>query len=96
VIRHIAVFKWKSDSSPQELQKWADGLRALPGEVGVLRSISVGWDVVHGDRSWDAAVVADVDDVEDVHTFLHHPAHVALTRISAPHVEQLVVVDFPI
>jgi hypothetical protein len=96
MIRHVAVFRWKSDSSPEELQEWAEGLRALPEKIEILRSLAVGFDVVHGERSWDAAVVAEVDDVGDLGTFLDHPEHQALTRISAPHVEQLVVVDFPV
>jgi hypothetical protein len=96
VIRHVAVFSWKPDSPQGELAKWADGLRALPGQVPALRSLTVGSDLVRGERSWDAAVVADVDDVEGLRTFLQHPAHQALTQISAPHVEQLVVVDFDI
>jgi len=46
--------------------------------------------------SWDDAVVADIDDLDDLQTFLQHPAHQALTEISAPHIEQFVVVDFHI
>lgn len=96
MIRHVAAFRWKPDASREELEKWADGLRALPEKVEVLRSLTVGSDVLHGERSWDAAVVADVDNVEDLRTFLQHSAHQVLTHISAPHIEQLVVVDFHI
>lgn len=96
MIRHVAVFKWKPGFPQEELHEWAGRLRALPETVDVLRSLSVGEDVLHAQRSWDAAVVAEVDTVEDVPAYLQHPDHVAITAISAPYLEQLVIVDFEI
>ena len=56
---------------------------------------TVGEDRLHGQRSWDAAIVADLDGtVEDVPGYLNHPAHQAIGALSAPHIEQLALVDF--
>ena len=64
MIRHVAVFKWKPGFPDQDLQEWMDRLRALPRQIEVLSSLTVGTDVLNGGRSWDAAVVADVDDIK--------------------------------
>jgi hypothetical protein len=94
MIRHVAVFSWKPDFPEQDLHEWMDRLRALPDQLDVLRSLTVGTDVLHGGRSWDAAVVADVDDLDALSTYNQHPEHLAILRISAPNIDQLIQVDF--
>jgi Stress responsive A/B Barrel Domain len=95
MIRHVAVFKFKPTLTPEARQRWMGELTELPGKIDFLRSISVGDDQLHGQRSWDAAVVADLDGtVADVPAYLNHPAHQAIGALSAPHLEQLVLVDF--
>ena len=63
MIRHVAVFKWKPGFPDKDLNEWKNRLRALPEHIEELSSLTVGTDVLHGGRSWDAAVVADVDEV---------------------------------
>lgn len=96
MIRHVAVFKWKPGFPQEQRQEWMDRLRALPDKVDVLRSLSVGEDVLHGERSWDAAVVAEVDTLADVPAYLQHPEHQAITTISGPYLATLVLVDFEV
>ena len=71
-----------------------DRLRALPGQIEELSSLTVGTDVLHGGRSWDAAVVADVDNIEALTTYNQHPEHQAILKISAPNIDQIIQVDF--
>lgn len=96
MIRHVAVFRWKPGFPVQQREEWARRLRALPETVPVLRSLTVGEDVLHGERSWDAAVVAEVDTLADVRAYLQHPDHQAVTTISAPYLDALVLVDFEV
>ena len=96
MIRHVAVFKWKPGFPDQKRTEWADRLRALPDTIDVLRSLTVGDDQLHAQKSWDAAMVADVDTIDDLPGYLQHPEHQAIVRISAPHIEQLVTVDFEV
>jgi len=97
MIRHIAVFKFKPTFTDRARQDWIDKLAELPGKIEFLRSLSVGDDQLHGPRSWDAAVVADLEvTVDRVPDYLNHPAHRAIGALSAPHIEQLVLVDFEI
>ena len=94
MIRHVAVFKWKPGFPEKELQEWMNRLRALPGQIDELLSLTVGTDVVHGGRSWDAAVVADVDGIEGLTRYNENPEHQAILKISAPNIDQLIQVDF--
>ena len=97
MIRHVAVFKFKPTFTPEARQKWKDELTELPGQIDFLTSISVGDDQLHGARSFDAAVVADLDVGADrILDYINHPAHQAIGALSAPHIEQLVLVDFEV
>lgn len=94
MIRHVAVFKWKPNFPASDLKEWMDRLRALPEQIEELRSLNVGTDVLQGSRSWDAAVIADLDDIAALSTYTHNAEHQAILKISAPNIHELVQVDF--
>jgi hypothetical protein len=96
MIRHVAVFKWKPGFPDSDLQEWMDRLRALPAQIEELSSLTVGSDVLHGDRSWDAGVVADLPSMRALTTYNEHPEHQAILKISAPNIAELIQVDFEI
>jgi hypothetical protein len=96
MIRHVAVFRWKPGFPDEDLKEWTSRLRALPEQIEELSSLTVGTDVLHGGRSWDAAVVADVTNLDALTNYNQHPAHQAILEISAPNIDQLVQVDFEI
>lgn len=96
MIRHVAVFRWKPGFPDEQRQEWLRRVRELPEKTDVLRSISAGEDVLHAERSWDAVVVADVETLADVPAYLQHPEHQAVTTISGPYLESLVLVDFEV
>ena len=94
MIRHVAVFKWKPGFPEKDRTEWMNRLRALPRQIPELSSLTVGSDVLHGGRSWDAAVVADVDSLESLTTYNENPEHQAILKISAPNIDQVIQVDF--
>lgn len=94
MIRHVAVFKWKPGFPDKDRSEWMDRLRALPEQIEELSSLTVGTDVLHGRRSWDAAVVADVDSIEALAIYNANPEHQAILKISAPNIDQVIQVDF--
>jgi hypothetical protein len=94
MIRHVAVFKWKPGFPEKDRAEWMNRLRALPRQIPELSSLTVGSDVLHGGRSWDAAVVADVDSLESLTTYNENPEHQAILKISAPNIDQVIQVDF--
>lgn len=96
MIRHVVMFRWKPDFHAREKQGWLDAVRALPEQIDVLRSLSAGPDVLGQNRSWDTALVADFDSVDDIATYTNHPAHLPLIEISARGAEAIASVDFEI
>jgi hypothetical protein len=96
VIRHVVMFKFKPDFPEEKRLDWLNRLRRLPEQIEVLKSLSAGMDVLGDSRSWDAALVAEFDQLGDIAIYTSHPAHVPLIHISGPNCEQIVSVDFEI
>ncbi|MFC4003840.1 Dabb family protein [Prauserella oleivorans] len=93
MIRHVVLFRWKPGYDPGE---WLAVVRGLPDRIPEIKSLSVGEDVLHAERSWDAAVVADFERIEDVATYTAHPAHQPAIALSGAGAEQIVSVDFEV
>lgn len=88
------MFRWKPEFSEAERISWLTAVRSLPSEIDVLRGLSAGVDVLGSDRSWDAAIVAEFDDIADVATYTEHPAHTPLIAISGAGAAEIASVDF--
>ncbi len=74
--RHIAMFRWNDDVGVDHLDRVRDGLNALPAEIEEIRSYVHGADVGVSEGTYDYAVVADFDNVNDWRTYRDHPQHV--------------------
>jgi hypothetical protein len=74
LIHHIVMFRLL-DRTPENVEKVADVLRGLKGKVPTLRSLEIGVDVLHSDRSWDIALTATFDSLEDMEAYRAHPEH---------------------
>jgi hypothetical protein len=96
MIRHVAVFRFVPEFTAEERASWMSLLRALPGQIPSLRSMTVGTDVLGGEASHELAIVADFDDLEGLDAYNKHPAHAEVLRISAPVKVSLATVDFEI
>lgn len=94
MIRHVAVFRFSEQFTPAQREHWIGLLRALPGQIPELRSMSVGEDVVGGPSAYEVALVADFDDLHGLDAYTKHPAHEEVLRISAPVKTSLATVDF--
>jgi hypothetical protein len=92
-IRHVVLFRWKPGFDPGE---WLETVRGLPARIPQVTALSVGPDVLGGTRSYDAAIVADFDRIEDVAAYTDHPAHRPLIAISGAGASQIISFDFEI
>ena len=79
MIRHIVCFKLK-DNSPAECEKAADILRSMEGKVPLLRSIEVGVDFLHSDRSYDVILAVTLDNEEALAAYQNDPYHVSVVK----------------
>ncbi|WP_410769718.1 Dabb family protein [Fontibacillus sp. BL9] len=93
MIKHIVLFKLK-DSSPESIEITAGVLRGLQGKVEQLRELEVGIDVVKSARSYDIALVATFDSLDDLEGYQVHPEHKKVIEHMSQVRESQVAVDF--
>lgn len=80
MIRHVAVFRWRPDTSVDQIEALRTGLAALPDTIPEIRSYRFGPDATLVPNNADFAVVADFDDEQDWRSYMDHPAHDELRR----------------
>lgn len=79
MLRHIVSWKLTGEDAAEvdaQLERIAQDLEALVGQIPELLSLSVVRNVVKHGQNYDGAVIADFDDAEALHTYIEHPAHV--------------------
>ena len=94
MIRHTVLFKFKPGFPPADKQAWIDGLNNMTGKIPGMLGLSHGADVLNTERSFDYAIVADFETVEDVAVYNTHPLHEPLKAYSFPNSQQILSVDF--
>jgi hypothetical protein len=94
MIRHTVLFKFKPDFPPADKQAWIDGLNKMSGKVPGMLNLTHGPDVLNTERSFDYAIVADFQTVDDIAVYNTHPLHEPLKAYSFPNSQQILSVDF--
>jgi hypothetical protein len=75
MLRHVVLFKFRDDTTVEQLAAINDGLGALPGLIAELKAYKFGPDLRLGSGTWDYAVTADFDDAAGWLTYDEHPEH---------------------
>jgi hypothetical protein len=78
MFRHVVLFTWTQEATPEQQQAVAAELRKLPAAIDELRAYHVGPDAGMNPANFDFAVVADFDDVDGYLVYRDHPAHRAI------------------
>lgn len=94
MVKHIVLFKLK-DNSIENCLKSKEVLLSMEGRVPELRSIEVGVDFLHSDRSYDLALIVTVDNKEALESYQRDPYHCQVVK---PHMHAVrsgsVALDF--
>lgn len=93
MIMHIVFFKLK-DRSPENIQRTKDKLDSMQGKISVVRHLEVGIDVVKSERSYDLALLAKFDSLEDLQTYQVHPVHQEIIEFINTVKESTLAVDY--
>ncbi len=93
MITHVVVIKLK-DRTPENIEKARAALAGLSGKIPVLRHFEVGADVLHGERSYDLALVARFDSLADLQAYQEHPVHQEVVKYMLTVRESIVSVDY--
>lgn len=91
---HVVFFRLKNKSK-ENIEKAKEIIMRVEGKVPTLKSIKVGVDVVRSARSYDLALIATFDSLEDMDEYQVHPVHVdeVLANLR-PMLESTAAVDF--
>ena len=91
MIKHIVLFKLKTDLSSDEkksiAQNFKNALESLKGKIPCLLSIEVG-------VNENIALTTTFETFDDLHNYAQHPDHVAATQIIKDAKESRACVDY--
>lgn len=74
MVKHIVCFKLK-DNSPESCQKTAEILKSMEGKVPQLKSIEVGIDFLHSERSYDVILQVTVENEKALEDYQNDEYH---------------------
>lgn len=93
MITHIVFFKLK-DGSEENVARAAQVLKDMEGKIEVLKSIEVGIDVLHSERSYDIALITKFESMEALEVYQVHPVHKKVIEYMLQVREASISVDF--
>ena len=80
MLRHVALFRFKPETTDEQIEAAMIALSTLPDQIDVLRKFRFGPDAGITEGAWDFAVVAVLDDADNYVAYRDDPAHVAVLR----------------
>ena len=80
MLRHVALFRWKPETTAADVSKVEAALHQLPGKIPCILAYRFGRDVGVQDGNADFALVADFPDEEGLATYANHPDHQAVLQ----------------
>lgn len=78
MFRHIVLFTWSAEATPDQIDAVFEGLQGLPDAIPEIRGYTFGRDAGLAEGNYDAAVVGDFDDQAAYEVYASHPAHLDL------------------
>ena len=93
-VRHVVVFRWNADVTPEDVAAIDAALDALPGRIPSLRGYHHGPDLGLGEGRWHYGIVAECDDVDGWRAYEQHPAHLqVVTEVLRPRIAERAAVQ---
>ncbi|MEP7338767.1 MAG: Dabb family protein [Acidobacteriota bacterium] len=94
MIRHLVLFRFKTDTPQSDRQAFLDMLRALPSKISEIMDFEAGFDVVRSPRAFDLALVASYADLAALDRYAKHEHHLPVIERSKEICEQVASVDY--
>ena len=80
MVRHVALFRWKPQTTAEDVARVEEALRTLPAKIPCIQSYRFGRDLGVQEGNADFALVADFVDEKALETYATHPDHQAVLR----------------
>lgn len=96
LLRHVVMFKFKDDSSEQDVKKVVDAFRKLPTQIPQISGFEYGTDnspegLADG---FTHCFLITFKSEKDREIYLPHPAHTAFVDVLKPHLDKVMVIDY--
>src|SRR5438105_14147738 len=78
MVRHVALFRWKPETSEEDVSRLEAALRQLRQKIPCIQAYRFGRDLGVQDGNADFGLVADFSDEDGLRTYADHPDHQAV------------------
>lgn len=96
MVKHIVLFKFKPETTPEKLAEIIAAFEALPAKISQIKGFE--WGTNNSpeklDKGLTHAFILTFANATDRDTYLPHPAHKAFGGIVGPWLADVTVVDF--
>ena len=96
LLRHVVLFKFKSDTSEEDIKKVEEAFSALPSKISQI--VSYEWGLNNSpeghDKGFTHCFFLTFESEADRAIYLPHPDHKAFGAILGPHLDDVLVVDY--
>jgi|SRR5690606_11984459 len=96
VLRHVVLFKFKANTSKEDIEKVEAAFSALPSKIPQI--VGYEWGTNNSpeglDKGFTHCFFLTFHSEEDRAIYLPHPDHRAFGTILTPHLEDVTVVDY--
>lgn len=86
MLRHIVLLTFKPDATETQVMNWRAAVREMCETSAEVLSFSLGRNIGSGPNHFDAALVADFEDMAAFRRYVGSPAHTAYVQDHARHV----------
>lgn len=96
MLRHVVMFKFKEESSKEDIQGVVDAFRALPDKIPEIADFEYGTDnspegLADG---FTHCFLVSFKSEKDRDVYLPHKAHKAFVEVLKPHLDKVMVIDY--
>ncbi|MBM1106395.1 Dabb family protein [Aurantibacter crassamenti] len=96
VLRHVVLFKFKDDTSAENIKKVVDAFSALPSKIPQI--VGYEWGINNSPEGLNKGLthgfLLTFNSEADRDIYLPHPEHKAFGAILGPHLEDVTVFDY--
>ncbi len=95
-LRHVVLFKFKDDTTPEQLRAIVAAFASLPAKIDTIKDFECGTDVsVEGKADgFTHCFVVTFRDEAGRAAYLPHPAHAEFVRLAGPSIDKVLVFDY--
>ncbi|HEX8237632.1 MAG TPA: Dabb family protein [Abditibacteriaceae bacterium] len=96
MLRHVVLFGFKDETTPEQVKQIEDGFRVLPSQISLITDFEWGTNVSPENlaQGFTHCFFVTFNNAADRDAYLPHPAHQEFVATLGPHLERVLVVDY--